>query len=633
MKLVSINLKNIGPFFGEHHVEFESSVEKPIILIGGVNGAGKTTLLNSIKIGLFGSYSFGFSSNNISYFRKIGLMQNEDSKNVDKNFEIEIVFTLTEKFNKNVYKSKRSWNSDNDDIFETHRLFKNNKELKNEMYESTMTKLKSIFPPSVIDASLFDGEKIGRVIEEDNLTDYLKNIFYANFSLDKYEKLNSDLGIYLQNAKSNNLLPLEANKLLDTEAEIKNLINTIKVKEEQLLNTTRYLKDLSIQKKIKTNEFENYGGITNLAKESLKFELLELEKKEKKSKVELNNYIEDLLPFHIAKNTLFDLKNQLEMEKPVNLLSSAEMINNYLGDSQEMLKVINQLKKMQPLSNPIINAHNNVLIMTESILSEIEKYERKLELNRINNENGYYTRKQLMFNLDNSEIQRLFDEIEELNQLEKYAYEQVATLKIEIEELRRQHETKLTIAKEYERLIQNRSNELSSFRKAKNLIKTSNEFLERIKQSKLNSISKGTLEIYNSALHKSNFLSSIVIEKDFKLNFKDNIGNEKKLESFSMGEKQILLASFIYSIYKESKRDTLFIFDTPLARLDKSNRKGFINEILNNISTQVIVLSTDSEFTKNEIEFIKDKLSNRFLLKHNPNLRRTNILRGEYFND
>ena len=193
--------------------------------------------------------------------------------------------------------------SENDDMSESHRLFKNNVELKNEMYESTMTKLKSIFPPSVIDASLFDGEKIGRVIEEDNLTDYLKNIFYANFNLDKYEKLNSDLGIYLQNAKSNNILPLEANKLLDTESEIKNLLNTIKVKEEQLTNTTKYLKDLSIQKKLKTNEFENYGGITNLAKESLKFELLELEKKEKKSKVELNNYIEDLLPFHIDRKS------------------------------------------------------------------------------------------------------------------------------------------------------------------------------------------------------------------------------------------------------------------------------------------------------------------------------------------
>lgn len=77
----------------------------------------------------------------------------------------------------------------------------------------------------------------------------------------------------------------------------------------------------------------------------------------------------------------------------------------------------------------------------------------------------------------------------------------------------------------------------------------------------------------------------------------------------------------------------MFIFDTPLARLDKNNRKGFIKQILNNISSQVVVLSTDSEFTKNELVYINEKISNKFLLKHDSNSRRTTILKGEYFND
>lgn len=633
MKLVKIKLKNIGPFYGEHIVNFDSSNQKPVILIGGVNGAGKTTLLNSIKIGLFGSYSFGFSSNNVSYFRKIALLQNEDSKIVENEFEIEVTFTLTEKFSSNVYKSLRTWKRTEDDIYESHSLFKNEKELINEMYESTLTKLKSIFPPSVIEASLFDGEKVGRIIEENNLNDYIKSIFYANFSLDKYEKLSIDLDGYLLNAKNSNILPLEANKLLDTEAEIKNLINLIRVKKEQLLNTSRFIKDIRIQRRLKTNEFENYGGITLDEKENLKSKLLELEKKEKKMKIEMSNYIEDLLPFHITKNIILKLRRQLEIERPLNLINSAEMIKDYLGNSSEINSIIKQLNLFKPTNQPIINADFTFLNVIENIINEINRAENNENLNLKNDEKGLYSRKQLMFNLENSDLQKIFQEIDNLVRKEKYALEQEININNEIELLELQIESKLAIAKEYEREIQNRSNELSSFRKAKSLIKTSNDFLDRIKKSKLEKISKYALEIYNSALHKSNFLSSIVIDNDFNLEFKDNISNDKKLESFSMGEKQILIASLIYAIYKESQRDTLFIFDTPLARLDKNNRKGFIKQILNNISSQVVVLSTDSEFTKNELVYINEKISNKFLLKHDSNSRRTTILKGEYFND
>ena len=633
MKLVKIKLKNIGPFYGEHIVNFDSSNQKPVILIGGVNGAGKTTLLNSIKIGLFGSYSFGFSSNNVSYFRKIALLQNEDSKIVENEFEIEVTFTLTEKFSSNVYKSLRTWKRTEDDIYESHSLFKNEKELINEMYESTLTKLKSIFPPSVIEASLFDGEKVGRIIEENNLNDYIKSIFYANFSLDKYEKLSIDLDGYLLNAKNSNILPLEANKLLDTEAEIKNLINLIRVKKEQLLNTSRFIKDIRIQRRLKTNEFENYGGITLDEKENLKSKLLELEKKEKKMKIEMNNYIEDLLPFHITKNIILKLRRQLEIERPLNLINSAEMIKDYLGNSSEINSIIKQLNLFKPTNQPIINADFTFFKVIENIINEINRAENNENLNLKNDEKGLYSRKQLMFNLENSDLQKIFQEIDNLVRKEKYALEQEININNEIELLELQIESKLAMAKEYEREIQNRSNELSSFRKAKSLIKTSNDFLDRIKKSKLEKISKYALEIYNSALHKSNFLSSIVIDNDFNLEFKDNISNDKKLESFSMGEKQILIASLIYAIYKESQRDTLFIFDTPLARLDKNNRKGFIKQILNNISSQVVVLSTDSEFTKNELVYINEKISNKFLLKHDSNSRRTTILKGEYFND
>ena len=61
MKINTIKLNNIGPYKDSNIFELDSSnSNNNITLIGGKNGTGKTTLLKSIKIGLFGCFSYGY---------------------------------------------------------------------------------------------------------------------------------------------------------------------------------------------------------------------------------------------------------------------------------------------------------------------------------------------------------------------------------------------------------------------------------------------------------------------------------------------------------------------------------------------------------------------------------------------
>ena len=74
-----------------------------------------------------------------------------------------------------------------------HSNHSNNKNrvvfLDDEEIEQIQTKLKEIMPPSVIDTMLFDGEKIAQIIDDNKISEYLKEIINVNFNLNIFEKM------------------------------------------------------------------------------------------------------------------------------------------------------------------------------------------------------------------------------------------------------------------------------------------------------------------------------------------------------------------------------------------------------------------------------------------------------------
>ena len=98
--------------------------------------------------------------------------------------------------------------------------------------------------------------------------------------------------------------------------------------------------------------------------------------------------------------------------------------------------------------------------------------------------------------------------------------------------------------------------------------------------------------------------------------------NPKKL---SAGEMQIMISSLIWAMFKISGRREMFIFDTPLARLDIDNRFNFIKKIISTISSQVVILSTDSEFVGKNLEVIDSRIYKRYLLEYNTKSGTTSV--------
>ena len=163
MKINKIILTNIGPYAGENIFDFTTNEKQNIILIGGKNGAGKTTLLKALKIGLFGCFSFGFRNENATYFKDVARMLSNQADS--PTFKITIDFEYVENLTKYNYALSRYWEKGKDELKEKVDVLNEGKALTELEVDNLINKIRSISSPALINSFIFDGEKIGNIIE------------------------------------------------------------------------------------------------------------------------------------------------------------------------------------------------------------------------------------------------------------------------------------------------------------------------------------------------------------------------------------------------------------------------------------------------------------------------------------
>lgn len=103
------------------------------------------------------------------------------------------------------------------------------------------------------------------------------------------------------------------------------------------------------------------------------------------------------------------------------------------------------------------------------------------------------------------------------------------------------------------------------------------------------------------------------------------------LNTLSKGERQIFILALYWAIIQISGKHIPFIIDTPYARIDANHREEISSKFFPNISSQVIILSTDEEITKDYYEIIKPYISKEYLLKNDQGENKTTVTKGYFF--
>ena len=641
MRIIRISLQNIGPYIGcENTFEFDVKKDQNIILIGGKNGSGKTTLLNSIKLGLFGVFAFGYKSENSTYYSLLSQFFNYVEMEKKKaQFKIEIVFSIIENYDENIYSFSRTWIKNENKIDENLVITKNNNRIKDEEEEIIQTKLKEIMPPSVIDTMLFDGEEISKIITENKIGNYLKELISVNFNINIFEKMEDDIEFYINKEKTKKVLTTEEIDLLEYQQKFNNAQKKLKDLKDVETKFIKLIEETKFKLKQVLLKFENYGGLTDKEKTTMKMDLEILESNRRDNLKELKEFIENDLVFYLNKKLLSNIEEQILKERPIILLNYIEEIEEYFGPNNVKQLRLDLEKDID--SNNIklkYNASKELLNKIDEIIKKINKkpannYKLLLENSRKDLTNSKVYKKIISNNenANNNDLKILLDEMtnykSEIDNLEM----KIKETQKEITFTEQTYNLYLRELENYEKKFDSERKEENSFNVARNIMKVSLEFRQKQTKNILSKISEIAKMKFDEINKKENYVSKITIDSNtFNVILYDNKNIAKDISILSAGEKQLMISAIVWSVFKLAGRNNLFTFDTPLARLDKENRKLFVEKILCTISDQVLILSTNQEIVDDLLVAINSYVNKKYLIVNDENIGKTFITEG-YF--
>ena len=164
--------------------------------------------------------------------------------------------------------------------------------------------------------------------------------------------------------------------------------------------------------------------------------------------------------------------------------------------------------------------------------------------------------------------------------------------------------------------------------------KTLQQFRERLTLKKLNKLEFEVTECFRYLLHKSDLVHRVAVDSQtYRLSLYDPEGQLVPKHRLSAGEKQLLAVAFLWGLARVSGRRLPVAIDTPLGRLDSSHRNNLVERYFPAASHQVILLSTDTEIGKTEVEQLRasEAIAQEYLLKYDSSNAKTEIQPGYFW--
>lgn len=664
MKLTKLILKNVGLFRGKH--EFDLATDstytqaKPVILFGGLNGSGKTTIFESVKLCLYGKDVFPGLSEKKYRDYLINKIHHANSLPVQPGHAaVEVEFQYSRYGEVHTYSVSREWEKNGSKVDEILDLKADGKPVDEVYKENWQDFIKELIPPGLTRLFFFDGEKVQKVMENNNIE--FKNSIKRFLGLDIIERLQADLKIY----KTKNLKEVSPKEYYDEMEKLRDGIDVLEKKIDEKRAHLAALENEILKNENSLNDYQQkiaaQGEGFLRKKDQLAVEKRTVEKQIEVVGEQIKEIASGLLPLCIAANYSKKLKEQLSKERELLVNRAAEeKFNEKKGDLLKKLYNLNvfaatgsnvkeaitgfledefaglfrndtgsETKEIFGFSSSQTNmalsavdmALNNLPASLEKLTAAYEKNFRNLE--KIHSE--------LAKAPDEELIKPMFETLNALNQKKgelvnerSHYHEEISKLSREIEELRRREE------KIEQKIEVNRKKivKIDLVNKAQHVLSV---YRRELALKKVDNFKQEFLSIFNDLHRKRDLIGSIDIDPDhFDIRLLDN--NKKLIpkELLSSGEKELYAVSLLTALTRVSGQNLPFLIDMPLGRLDKQHRDLVINNFIPYASHQMILFSTNSEIDRGLFDVLTPYISRSYSLEYDNEENQT-LVKERYF--
>lgn len=667
MLFKKLTFDNYKAYYGHQEIklyipeDLRKEKKKNIILIGGLNGAGKTTVIKAILYVLFG---------------KRGIKEEEHKKlfsNVINNKFFEeggrdsSITLIIESDKGEDWELKVKWSFDNYKrvISESREIdvrkpgMKHGRHIKIDQLEVFNRFIDKIIPYHAAPFFIFDGEEINDIILRQNSKE-MKDAIHKITGIETYRLLLEDLKSIQVNLQQTLLKANDSKKTINIKNELTSIEEEITKAKERLEkekvekgSNEKLIYEIKEQRnqKIIQNSKSRETIVKNLTKVTTDFE---------NNKMQFDQFFKENIVSILLNKKIQLLKERLKVEntnrnKKIIYETSLAPYKTFM---EELLK--------KEISPPLTNEQlEQIKILGEDIWvkendMKAEDFKDYIEYHDVSNKDYQYL---ININVKSKEnIIRLLNKIEK-EKLEKSLLEEKISdapesvditeentkidnlsrkigeielrMKVTIKKFKQAKEQKANLLNQLTRL----SGQVADFNKVKkqldyinNIVRVVEQFVEKSTIMKANYIKEEFSYMLKKLFRKQDEFADIVFDiETYTIKLFNDRGMETSIDDRSAGEMQIISSALIWALTKASDLCLPVVIDTPLSRLDSFHRNHLIKYFYKELSDQVIILSTDTEVTKEYVEMMKENSYQQYLLDYDKQKKYT-IIRDGYFN-
>lgn len=660
MYFTKVELHNFGIYKGTHEMRLVDKVgQRNITLVGGLNGRGKTTFHDSILIALYGKQAQKYiNERSRSYDRLLLDHINKDASDGETYVAVSLILD-----DGTHLRVKRSWAAKGGRA-EQHILVEKDGSIDKYLGENWNYYIEEILPFGIARFFFFNNEKITQLADDISF-EQIKASIKSAIGISTVEKA-IDHADEVIRRKKKALEAFEKSEIntgyQEVDAQITSIDDKIAEATKKANALEREFEKVAASLEAREKEFWASGGDLSRSRDAIKLEM-------RKISAEVEQIRSDILRLAVDASTPLFMCRKLVVQSynaaatlptSESLRYTSEKISDYHRRIMEGLDTLGlskaDLLSVKTLISSILNAQlpqsaeprqsqrisATTIMLYKRLISEVfQSITQKIDQLIVQEETQENQRMSLDAHLGTADektlAMQLFDSLKSLEADKAIAEAERKRQSDMIESLHRQRD--VLVAKRVQLMKAIAEKEHANDDNARIVkyaamsIVALNEFKVRLQREKIAQLSQTATQCFRSLVEKDSLIRAIKVDTDnLDVTIWGSDGKEVLKTQLSAGEQQMFAVSIIWALALTSGYKAPVVIDTPMARLDSSNRANFVTKYLPAASSQVVVLSTDEEINGRYLDMIRGNVADYYTLLYNEDAQCTSIVSG-YFKE